>query len=291
MYMSQITTKDKISQGKCITESSTKIILKKIFHPILALLASSKVTYKICKENKYKMIYRRPIIFCVNHTCFQDTPILCKALPKQAYVLSGKQGLYPIDELFFHLNGSIFVDRKDKEDMFMSKIAMEEYLRRKQNIIMFPEGTWNLTDNLLVMEMKWGIIDIAKNANAQIVPVSLDYDCDNNKCFVKFGEPILPERFKDRQEAITYLRDTMATLKWEQIESYGMQNRSQEWIEKERKIRENRLLEYPLYDYDYEQSVVFNTKISPEEVFEPIKKLGLTKKNAFLFNKHNKGIW
>ena len=289
--MSQLTTKDKVSRGKKITESTPKIIFKKIFHPILGLLANSKVTYKVCRENKYKRIYRRPIIFCVNHTCFQDTPIMCKALPKQAYMLLGKQSLYPIDELFFHLNGTIFVDRKDREDTFLSKIAMEEYLRRKQDLIIFPEGTWNLTDDLLMMEMKWGIIQIAKNTNAQIIPVSLDYEQKSKRCYVKFGEPILPETFGSKAEAINQLRDTMATLKWEQMERYGMVERSQEWIDEEREKIKQRLAEYPPYDYGYEQSIIFDTKIPPEEVFEPIKKLELTKKNAFLFSKHYKGRW
>ena len=39
------------------------------------------------------------------------------------------------------------------------------------NMIMFPEGTWNMTDQQLIMNMKWGIIDIAKEANSQIVPI------------------------------------------------------------------------------------------------------------------------
>ena len=289
--MTQLTTKDKIYKGKKITEGKPKIIFKKLFHPILKLLVNSKVTYKVCRENKYKKINGRPTIFCVNHTRFQDTPIMCKALPKQAYMLIGKQALAPIDELFFHLNGTVFVDRKDREDTYLSKKAMEEYLKQKQDLIVFPEGTWNLTEDLLMMEMKWGVIDIANNTNAQIIPVSLDYNDEYSECLVKFGEPILPEKFKSKAEAIRYLRDMMATLKWDQMEANGTFKRSQAWIESERIKQQQLLEEYPLYDYDYEQSIVFNTKTTPGEVFEPIKKLELTKKTAFLFSKNNKGTW
>lgn len=49
---------------------------------------------------------------------------------------------------------------------------------------MFPEGTWNLTENLLMLPMKWGIIDIAKETGAQIIPTALEYDREQKKCFV-----------------------------------------------------------------------------------------------------------
>lgn len=54
----------------------------------------------------------------------------------------------------------IFVDRKDKEDLAASKLAMTAYLRKGRSIIMFPEGTWNLTENQLMLPMKWGVVDI-----------------------------------------------------------------------------------------------------------------------------------
>lgn len=281
----QETTSSKVKAGKLITESRPKIILKKFFHWPLVLAAQSKVKYKVHRENKFKKIYRRPIIFCVNHTCFQDTPIVCRYIGRQAYILAGKQSLYPIDELFFHLNGSIFVDRKDKEDMTLSKEAMIEYLLRDQSLIVFPEGTWNLSDSLLMLEMKWGIIEVAQRANAQIIPVSLDYNQEDKKCDIKFGEPILAEKFKSKKEAIDYLRDTLATLRWEQIESHGIVKRTDEFVTEAKKQREQTLSDYPLYDEEYEQSLVFKSHENPEQVFAHIKKLEPRKENAFLFNK------
>ena len=285
----QLTTYDKVNMRKSITDSQFKITLKKIIHHPLMIAAGSKVTYKICRENKFKRVYRRPIIFCVNHTCFQDTPIICKSIGRQAYILAGKQSLYPIDELFFKFNGSIFVDRKDKTDMALSKETMEEYLLRGQNLIVFPEGTWNLSDSLLMLEMKWGIIEIAQNTRAQIIPVSLDYDSEDMKCHIKFGEPIFAEKFKTKKEAIEHLRDTMSTLRWEQIERYGVVERNEEFIAKAKNQRQKILADYPLYDEEYEQSLVFKSSESPEQVFEHIKKLVPKKENAFLFNKRNKG--
>ena len=50
------------------------------------------------------------------------------------------------------------------------------YLRHGQSILWFPEGTWNLTDNLLMLPMRWGIIETADKAQAQIVPMAIQYD-------------------------------------------------------------------------------------------------------------------
>lgn len=284
----QMSTLDKINNNKEITDNWFKVIFKRLFRPILMMLAGSKVTYKLVKENQYKKIIKRPIIFVANHSCFQDIPIICKALKDHVYVLVGKQDVYPVDQLFFDLNGTVFVDRKDKEDMKLSKVAMKEYLKRGQNILMFPEGSWNLTDDLLVHEMKWGVIDVALGSGAQIIPVSLDYNEEEKKCYIKYGKPILPELFKNNLEAIEYVREALSTLKWEQMERNGIISHDSEIMDKYRGLKEQRISEYPPYNHDYEQSCIFDTRIKYDDVFSHLEEIEPTLDNAFLFNKRNR---
>lgn len=271
--MGQKTTIEKIKEGKQITDSKFKITIRKIAHPFLLALAQTKIKYKLKKENKYTIDKTKPIIFAVNHSNCQDIPLACTAIGKHGYLLIGKQNLEPMDELFFDINGAIYVDRMNKEDKSKSKDAMVEYLKKKTPIIMFPEGTWNLTDEQLMLPMRWGIIDIAKEANAQIVPLILDYDKEKGVCNAKFGKTISVEKDSNKQELINELRDEMATLRYDFFERKGIAKRDEINLEEQRANIQTTIEEYPKLDYEYEKSVVFKPYISSEEVFEPVKKL------------------
>lgn len=256
-----------------IIDSKFISFLHKVLYKPLMILSATKVKYKLIKENKYTAIKGKPIIFVANHTRFQDTPIALKAVGKQAYIFSGKQKFAFEDELFFRLNGALFVDRKIKEDARFSKVALVKYLKRNERILYFPEGSWNLTDSLLIHHMKWGIIDIAIEADAQIIPLAIDYDEDTKKCKVRFEKPILPSKYKTKKEAIDALRDKMATMRWLQIESKEPLHRNMINVELLREKKFNVVREYPYYDLDYEQSCIYRPYESPDEIFGPIKKL------------------
>lgn len=289
--MAQITSKEKKENNRSIVDSKIKINFKKIIHPIMLGLANTKIKYKVVKENKFIGIANKPIIFAVNHSNSHDIPIACKAIKNHGYLLIGKQPLEFLDELFFKLNGVVFVDRKDKEDTKLSKEVMTSYLKRGVNLIMFPEGTWNMTDQQLMMNMKWGIIDIAKDANAQIIPVILDYDKTKKKCHVKFGDSMLVPKDKDKKEAIEELRDRMATLRWSFIDEKKIYRREDIDVNALRKEIHDEIYAYPKLDYEYEKSIIYNPMPNAEEVFAPIKKLGIRKNTAFMYGKNKKGNW
>lgn len=272
--MSQLTGLDRLNNGKNLTENKITIHLKEAIHPFLLMLSKTKIGYKIQKVNSYnfKKDNIRPIIFVCNHTNSKDAPVAMNAIKKHAYLLVGKQPLEKVDETFFNLNGTIFVDRKDKEDAKSSKQSMIEILNKGKNILVFPEGTWNMTDSNLMHEMKWGIIDVAKNSNAIIVPMAIDYDKDVKICKCKFGNEI-DVKDLSLNEGIKQVRDAMATLRWDLFEEKGEHKRSSINIEEERKKRMDDVKDYPKLDYEYEKSVVFHSSPTTEEVFEPINRL------------------
>ena len=141
-----------------------------------------------------------------------------------------------------------------------------------------------------MLNMKWGIIDVAKETNAQIVPINLDYDRLNMICSVKYGKPFLPENYDDKKEAITSLRDRMATMRWESMEKNKLLCRRTTDLEYYRKLNRASIDEFPKIDIEYEDSIIYRPNPSPSEVFEPIKRMRVKKENAFMFSKHNKGI-
>ena len=262
------------------------MFLKDILRPVLSLIASFRVPYKVVVTETAHLLPDRPAIYAVNHFCFADTPLMGRIAPKRSYILLGKQRLGFSDWLYFILNGVIFVDRKDKADMAASKQAMSAYLDKGRSIVMFPEGTWNLTENQLMLPMKWGIIiDIAKETGAQVVPVVLEYDREHKKCFVRFGDPMTFAPEDSKADAISTLRGTMATMRWEFMEHKGTFSRAEMDVDAERRALRYSIEEYPPIDWEYESSCIYHPHTEPEEAFAHLNRLIPCKENAFLFRK------
>lgn len=285
--MKQVTTREKLSRNKSITDSKAVMLFKDLIRPILSLIASFRVPYKVIIEQPCRPLPEKPVIYSVNHFCFGDGPIIGRIAVKRAYILAGKQRLGFSDWLFFALNGVIFVDRKDKNDMTASKQAMTAYLKKGRSIAVFPEGTWNLTENQLMLPMKWGIIDIAKETGAQIIPTALEYDREQKKCFVRFGAPMPFSPDDNKADAIAILRDTLATMRWEFWERNGIFNRAELDMDAERKKLFYSVEEYPPIDWEYESSCIYHPYAEPNMVFAHLNKLIPCKENAFLFRKRN----
>lgn len=281
--MIQITTKDKLKWSRPITDSKAIMLFKDLIRPLLNLIASFRIPYKVVIERPCHLLPNKPVIYAVNHFCFADTPIMGRITPKRSYILLGKQRLGFSDWLYFILNGVIFVDRKDKEDMAASKQAMSAYLNQGRSIVMFPEGTWNLTENQLMLPMKWGIIDIAKETGAQVVPTILEYDRTQKKCFVRFGTPMIfsPEDIK--AEAIVALRDTMATMRWEFWERNGTFSRAGLNMDAERNKLFYSVEEYPPINWEYERTCIYHPHAEQVDSFAHLNQLLPCKENAFLF--------
>lgn len=259
--------------------------LKDWLHPLLLTLAKSKIKYDIEVLNDCNTIPGKSIIFVGNHSTSSDFPIVTKVTGRRSYVLVGKQRLPFADRVFFHLNGVIWVDRKNKDEMTEAKRILLEYLSRGQSIAWFSEGTWNLTPNLLMLPMRWGIIEVARQANAQIIPLVLDYDRGKNLCRVKFGAPLAGADLADNRNGIRTLRDIMATLRWEVIEDGPILFRAETDPEELKREVEAAIDEYPALDWEYECSCIYQSPnyISPDEAFDHLHHLIPCKENAFLF--------
>lgn len=281
--MIQITTKGKLNRSRPIADSKTIMLFKDLIRPVLSFIASFRVPYKVIIEQPCNLLRDKPAIYAVNHFCFADTPIMGRIAPKRSYILLGKQRLGFSDWLYFILNGVIFVDRKDKKDMAASKLAMSAYLNKGRSIVMFPEGTWNLTENQLMLPMKWGIIDIAKETGAQIVPTVLEYDREQKKCFVRFGSPMTFSPEDSKAESIVTLRDTMATMRWEFWERNGTFCRTDLDMGAEREKLLYSVAEYPPIDWEYESSCIYHPHTGPKDAFAHLDQLIPCLENAFIF--------
>ncbi len=262
--------------------SKLPIYLHKVIYPIL------KPIFRLLRKHKFIYVNEIPkisgnAIFAVNHSNRYDIPYTCEILSRQCYVLLGKQPLEPIDRLAFILNGTVWVDRKSREDKKNSVAKMIKLLCNGANLVIFPEGTWNLTPSKPMLPLYWGVIDIARASGRPIVPIILEYT--DEKCYVAFGESMQISPTDDKGEKISELKDRFATLKWsiwEQFPDTGY-NTAKEWQAEVHK----RLAEYPKLDYEYEASVIRKEYDTVNEVFAHLDVLTPNSNTAFLYNKRN----
>lgn len=243
------------------------VMLFRVIHPLLMLLTRIKVKYRIRRINDPPQLGAQPVIYAANHFSFSDIPIVLRSLRRHCCIFAGRQRLAFEDWLFFVLNGIIWVDRRDRADMAKAKERILKCLRSGVPVLWFPEGTWNLTDHQLMLPMKWGIVDVARQGGAQIVPVALDYDRKDMVCSVKFGKPMEGEALADKGQAIRRLRDAMATMRWEYMEQRGVFCRAELDTQAERERMRYSIEEYPPIDWAYESSCIYRPCAEPEDVF------------------------
>lgn len=229
----------------------------------------------------------KPIIFAVTHVGKFDIEVVSEAIQSHYYLLSGDyehiQGI--IDAPFLGLNGVIYFNENVKEDRRSATERMIHLLQEGGNLMYFPEGTWNLTPNLPVLPCYWGIVDIAKQGGAVIVPVAAEQYGKHFK--VNIGENFDMNRYGDGVEekarAIRDLRDVLATLKyeiWETVPAKREELEADEWDN----YVEARFREWPYFNLEYIAGLIYQPKdtTSPQDAFAYENKLIPSKANAFL---------
>lgn len=246
-------------------------------------------SYKLIKDEREHT--KRPIIFAVTHIGKFDIEVVSEAIGDHYYLLSGDyehiQGI--IDSPFLALNGVFYFNEKVKEDRKAVSEKMINHLSDGGNLMYFIEGTWNLTPNLPMLPCYWGIVDIAKKGNAIIVPVAVEQYGKNFK--INIGKNFDMLNYDDTLEAkscaISDLRDTLSTLKWEIWETEPTLIRKDLTGDEWSSYIAERFREWPYFNEEYIDDLIYKPKnvVTKKEVYAPVKKLVPNKNNAFLFNK------
>ncbi len=263
---------------------NASIRLRKFLHkPLLSMMKSTRnFDLKLLDEENLKKSIDSAI-YVVNHTNSHDIPVASEVIAKHHYVLLGKQPLKSIDRIAFCLNGVIWVDRKSKASKAEAKRIMVEHLKHRTNVLMFPEGTWNRSPNKIMQPLYWGVIDIAKECNAPVVPIILEYT--KEICYAKIGLPIYIESSSDKKQAIDYLQNTMAAMRYELWEMLPRLHRKEIETDYFDKILQHDVEEYPKLNLEYETSVVRKEYEESKNTFAHLGNIKPSLQSAFLFNK------
>ena len=265
--------------------------LRRILHPLalgllkmMAIFTQQKITVITDDQRPND----RPIIFASTHIGWDDPAIVLLAIRDHAYLFWGdpKNSYKTIDGFFMDLNGAIICDTQDKEDRNIGKQNCMQWLNQGGNLLIFPEGAWNVTENLPVMPLFTGAAEMAICTGAEIVPIAFEKFGKN--FYVNIGANISPKNFvlEQKQELTDMLRDRLATLKWELWEMQPRESRKEipdGYIEEYLKGFTDQMIDGS-YSLEAIEMTRFHTKAEREqkEVNAHLEKLNPCMENAFL---------
>lgn len=244
---------------------------------------------KIYVERKEPLPEGRPIIFAPNHSFLEDVMTTMLIADRHAYLMFGTLPHFfnTYHGIVAYLNGSILINRKDKDSRQATIDKAVKALELGTNIILYAEGTWNKTPNKLLLNYWPGIFNIAKKSNALIVPV----------VHLKVGNAIHSSRLAafdiapygdNFHEALDTLRDITCTEMFDLMNKYSVGTRS-DIIGNHRNmheaceaiIAEQVRTAGRFYDYEVETGCATRyTEPEPFDVWRPIADLKPTPANA-----------
>lgn len=244
---------------------------------------------KLIIERKADFPKNRPVIFAATHGFRDDIASTIKTTGVHSYVLFGSLPAFyeSLEGYALWLNGVIMVDRKDKNSRAAAKDKMIYALSLGANILIFPEGVWNKTENLIVQKLFPGIYDVAKASGAMVVPIA---SIESNGAVYTILDKAFDICAYSRTDGLTILRDKMATAKYELMEKYARCSRSeignaqQYW---DTFLKRLIATAHGHYDEEIETTAHFQDKTitTPDEAFNHLQVVQPTIKNAFLFRK------
>ena len=175
-----------------------------ILKPFFYLYYNPKVTGK---ENIPK---DGPIIIASNHIHAYDQSFPILSTKRVINYLAKKEYFDGKNAWFFKLSGCIPVDRTTKDEN--AKSAAFEVLNNNGAVGIFPEGTRNRTDKL-ILDFKFGVVSLAKKTNATIVPIGVKgtYKFRSKNLVAKIGKPFKIDNL-DLNEANILLKETIEEL-------------------------------------------------------------------------------
>lgn len=203
--------------------SNPQIILDK--NELIGITQNDIEKASFDKEEKY--------IYIANHAFKDDILASILATRSHAYLFFASLPVMfnTIDGLLAWLNGVVLVNRKVTKSRKESVKKAVTVLENGASLLIFPEGVWNKTEELLVLPLWPGVYRIAKETGAKIVPIvhyirDLVNDDKDNPIYTIIDDPIDITNM-DEEEALQLLRDTMATWVYLMMEKYGQTTREE----------------------------------------------------------------
>ncbi len=171
------------------------------------LSAIFKAVYKPIIIGKRYIPENGKIILAGNHTNYFDCILVGCATDRCVHFLAKDELMKGPQKIIFKGLGIIPVNRGQKDKAAYS--AAVETLYNEQVIGIFPEGTINRTDDI-IMPFKFGAVKMSHDTKASIVPFAITgkYKPFERNIKIKFMEPV--EAGDDLEKANRLLMDTVS---------------------------------------------------------------------------------
>ena len=138
--------------------------------------------------NGIENIPNKPYILCGNHKSLLDIPLLIISIPDEIHFMAKKElfDLVILKDIFSKM-GAFPIDR-DKADIKAIKESLR-ILKNKEVLGIFPEGTRNKTDDI-VLPFKEGVTTLSNKTDSLIVPFGISGEYKRSKIKLNIGKPI-----------------------------------------------------------------------------------------------------
>lgn len=271
---------------KCIQLRKKIYFLIKLILKMDQLLSKEKI---IILKDLHNTNENKPRIYACTHIGGNDIQRTFQVIKEPAYLMLGDPGILYKKAIYkgLQLNGVIPLETTDREDRKIAYNRAIELLQKGGNLLIYPEGAWNVSPNLLVMKIFTGTVRMAQETGAEIIPIAVEqYGKD---FYFNIGEnySIPKDVYKDAKELTSELRDKLVNLKWEILESQPKLDRAiitdnyLDWFQSEIVNRCNYGYGFSLQDALNES---FHDKniVTDVEVFSFLEDLDINLNNAFL---------
>ena len=204
-------------------------VRKKIYGLIKLILKTDQVLSKekIVVLKDLHTPTAKPTIFACTHIGGNEIQRAFQVINQPAYLMLGDPGILYKKAIYkgLELNGVIPLETTDKDDRKIAYSRAIELIKKGGNLLIYPEGAWNVSPNLLVMKIFTGTVRMAQETGVEIVPIACEQYGDTFYFSVGENYSIPKDSEKTAQELTDELRDKLTTLKWDILESQPMLKR------------------------------------------------------------------
>lgn len=210
-------------------------------HGLFSKLIALALGCKIVVEKRPVLSQNQNYIFAISHYLYEDPvlPMIC--LKHNAYLLLGMtdQVIHNPKMYAFWMNGMVYVNKLDARSRQGALDKMRRVLNAGSSVMIFPEGGWNASENLLCKKLFSSPWRLSKDTGVQVVPICQYQDEETKVFYVTIGDP-MDLGAMGKEAATELLRDTLAGMMYEAIEKHSVMLRRSElsgdihlaWMEK-----------------------------------------------------------
>ena len=199
------------------------ICARRWINPILRPILKIATKGHLHIDQYPKLPKGKPYIFVAAHNFCEDTIATLATIDRNVYVLFGTTDQLEYNPQVYAawLNGFIYIDRMDKNSRKSAVLKMERVLRAGTSVLIFAEGGLNNSENLLCQRLFASPYILARETGAQVVPVAPFYEFGAKDIYMNVGDPIDLAKYENKNEALDFLRDAIATLVYENFENHA----------------------------------------------------------------------